>query len=64
MKYLKHIVEQNHRTIKKWTWQILDFKSYFSESATLEGIGVAKVIRKGKRTLGLCPFVQFAALAA
>jgi putative transposase len=33
-------------------------------SATLEGIEDANRIRKGQMTPGLCPFVQFAALAA
>lgn len=31
---------------------------------TLEGIEVANMIRKGQITPGLCPFAQFAALAA
>jgi hypothetical protein len=33
-------------------------------SATLEGIEVANMIRKGQLMPGLCPFAQFAALAA
>lgn len=43
---------------------MLGFKSFVSASATLEGIGVANMIRKGQMTPGLCPFDQFAALAA
>jgi putative transposase len=35
-----------------------------SASATLEGIEVANMIRKGQMTPGLCPFAQFASLAA
>jgi putative transposase len=42
---------------------ILGFKSFVSASETLEGIGVANMIRKGKMALGLCSFAQFEALA-
>jgi hypothetical protein len=34
-----------------------------SDSATLEGIEMAHMIRKGQFTPGLCPFHQFAELA-
>lgn len=64
IKYLDNIVEQGHRTIKKRIRPMLGFKSFVSASATLEGIEVANMIRKGQFTLGLCPFAQFAALAA
>ena len=57
-------VEQDHRTIKKRIRPMLGFKSFVSASATLEGIEVANMIREGQLTPGLCPFVQFAALAA
>ena len=57
-------VEQGHRTIKNRIRPMLGFKSFVSASATLEGIEVANMIRKGQFTLGLCPFAQFAALAA
>jgi putative transposase len=43
---------------------MLGFKSFVSASATLDGIEVANMIRKGQLTPGLSPFVQFAALAA
>ena len=43
---------------------MLGFKTFVSASAMLEGIEVANMIRKGQQTLGFCPFVQFAALAA
>lgn len=43
---------------------MLGFKSFASASATLEGIEVANMIRKGQFTPGLCPFAQLAALAA
>jgi putative transposase len=64
IKYLNNMVEQDHRTIKKRIRPMLGFKSFASTSATLEGIEVANMIRKGQMTLGLCPFAQFAALAA
>lgn len=64
IKYLNNIVEQDHRTIKKRIRPILGFKSFVSDSATLEGIEVASMIRKGQLTSGLCPFTQFSALAA
>jgi len=43
---------------------MLGFKSFVSASATLEDIEVANMIRKGHLTPELCPFAQFAALAA
>lgn len=64
IKYLNNMVEQDHRTIKKRIRPMLGFKSFISASATLEGIEVANMIRKGQMTSGLCPFAQFAALAA
>lgn len=63
-KYLNNMVEQDHRTIKKRIRQMLGFKSFASASATLEGIEVANMIRKWQLTPGVCPFAQFAALAA
>lgn len=63
-KYLNNMVEQDHRTIKKRIRQMLGFKSFASASATLEGIEVANMIRKRQLTPGICPFAQFAALAA
>ena len=60
---LNNIVEQDHRFIKRLTRPMLGFKSFASASATLEGIEVAHMIRKGQFTPGLCPFHQFAELA-
>lgn len=57
-------VEQDHRCIKKRIRRMLRFKSFVSASATLGGIEVANMIRKGQLTPGLSPFAQFAALAA
>lgn len=64
IKYLNNMVEQDHRSIKKRIRPMLGFKSFSSASATLEGIEVANMIRKGQLTPGMCPFAQFAALAA
>ena len=63
-KYLNNIVEQDHRFIKRQTRPMLGFKSFASASATLDGVEVAHMIRKGQFTPGLCPFQQFAELAA
>lgn len=62
--YLNNMVEEDHRTIKKRIRPMLGFKSFVSASATLQGIEVANMIRKGQITPGLGPFAQFAALAA
>ena len=64
IKHLNNMVEQDPRTIKKRIRQMLGFKSFVSASAALEGVEVANMIRKGQLTPGLCPFAQFAALAA
>ena len=64
IKYLNNIVEQDHRTIKKRIRPMLGFKSFGSASATLEGIEVANMIRKGQRTPGLCPFAKLTAMPA
>lgn len=63
-KYLNNIVEQDHRFIKRLTRPMLGFKSFDSASATLDGVEVAHMIRKGQFTPGVCPFQQFAELAA
>lgn len=63
-KYLNNIIEQDHRFIKKLTRPMQTFKSFNSASATLAGIEVAHMIRKGQfRQAGQSGFAQFAALA-
>lgn len=64
IKYLNNMVEQDHRSIKRRIRPMVGFKSFSSASATLEAIEVANMIHKGQMTPGLCPFAQFAALAA
>lgn len=61
-KFLNNIIEQDHRSIKRRIRPMLGFKSFESASATIDGIEVAQMIRKGQ--FGLCPFRQFAELAA
>lgn len=64
VKYLNNIIEQDHRFIKKLTRLMKGFKSFQSASATLDGIEVAHMIRKGQFGQGDQPaFQQFAALA-
>ncbi len=63
-KYLNNIVEQDQRFIKRRTRPMLGFKVFASAAATLDGIEVAHMIRKGQITPGLCPFRQFAELAS
>ena len=66
VKYLNNIVEQDHRAIKRQTRPMLGFKSFRSAAATLAGIELMHMIRKGQlRTRGtLCPVTQFYSLAA
>ena len=64
VKYLNNIIEQDHRFIKKITRPMQTFKSFNSAAATLAGIEVAHMIRKGQfDRLGLSGFSQFAELA-
>ena len=65
-KYLNNIVEQDHRAIKRVARPALGFKSFRSAAATLAGVELMHMIRKGQlRTTGkLRPAKQFYALAA
>jgi putative transposase len=65
-KYLNNIVEQDHRAVKRVTRPALGFKSFRSAAATLAGVEVMHMIRKGQmRVPGkLRPAHQFYALAA
>ncbi len=46
-KYLNNIMEQDHSFTNRRTRPMLGFKSYISAAATLVGIEVAHMIRKG-----------------
>jgi putative transposase len=65
VKYLNNIVEQDHRAIKRRVRPMLGFKSFWSAAATLAGIELMHMIRKGqmKATGRLRPAQQFYALA-
>jgi putative transposase len=64
VKYLNNIIEQDHRFIKRITRPMQTFKSLNSAAATLAGIEVAHMIRKGQfDRSGLSGFAQFAELA-
>ncbi len=45
-KYLNHIVEQNHRFIKKRTRSMLRFKCFDTATSTLSGVEVIHMIKK------------------
>lgn len=62
--YLNHMIEKDHRFIKKLTRPMKSFKSFQSASTTLDGIEVAHMIRtRCFRTNGRHAFQQFASLA-
>jgi putative transposase len=63
--YLNNIVEQDHRAIKRRPRPMLGFKSFWSAAATLAGIELMHMIRKGqmKASGRLRPAQQFYALA-
>ncbi|MEO1607370.1 MAG: IS6 family transposase [Pseudomonadota bacterium] len=62
-KYLNNIVEQDHRFIKRKVRPMMGFGAFASAQATLDGVEVANMIRKGQLGDG-CPFAIFAKLAA
>ncbi len=65
VKYLNNILEQDHRFIKKITKPMMGFKAFHSASATIAGIEVAHMIRKGQfANNNHSPFQVFAELAA
>jgi putative transposase len=47
MKYLNHMVEQDHQVMKRVTRPIFGFKSFVSAQATLVGIELMPMLRKG-----------------
>jgi transposase-like protein len=65
IKYLNNIVEQDHRAVKRLVRPMLGFKSFRSAAATLAGIELMHMIRKGQlRMRGkLRPAQQFYSLA-
>ena|SRR6185312_8828007 len=65
IKYLNNIVEQDHRGIKRITKTTTGFKSFESAKATLAGIELHRMLRKGQHQdcANLSIFDQFYSLA-
>jgi putative transposase len=66
IKYLNNIVEQDHRGIKRITHPMMGFKAFHSAEATLAGIELYRMLKKGqhKNASNSSAFEQFYALAA
>ncbi len=62
-KYLNNIVEQDHRFIKRITRPMLGFKSFWSARATLAGIELWRMLKKGQNKSSLPAWEQFYVLA-
>lgn len=62
-KYLNNIVEQDHGFIKRITRPMLGFKSFWSARATLAGIELWRMLKKGQNKSSLTAWQQFYALA-
>ncbi|MFV0293786.1 MAG: IS6 family transposase [Paracoccus sp. (in: a-proteobacteria)] len=64
VKYLNNILEQDHRFTKPIIKPMIGFKAFHSAEATLAGIKVAHMIRKGQiANRNRCPFQVFAEIA-
>lgn len=65
VKYLNNRVEQDHRAVKRITRPMMGFKNFVCTAATLAGIEIAHMIKKGQSILkGILPtWEQFCALA-
>lgn len=66
IKYLNNIVEQDHRGIKRITKPMMGFKAFHSAEATLSGIELCRMLKKGQHVNEKisAAFEQFYALAA
>ena len=66
IKYLNNIVEQDHRGIKRIAHPMMGFKSFNFASATIAGIKLHRMLKKGqhKNSANQSIFEQFYALAA
>ncbi|MEO8402776.1 MAG: IS6 family transposase [Gammaproteobacteria bacterium] len=66
IKYLNNIVEQDHRGIKRITKPMMGFKAFHSAEATLSGIELCRMLKKGQHinAENIFAFQQFYALAA
>jgi transposase-like protein len=63
-KYLNNIVEQDHRFIKRIIRPMLGFKSFWSARATLAGIELWRMLKKGQSKSSLPAWEQFYEIAA
>jgi putative transposase len=66
IKYLNNIIEQDHRGIKRITNPMMRFKAFHSAKATLAGIELCRMLKKGQHVdaNNSTAFEQFYALAA
>jgi putative transposase len=67
VKYLNNVVEQDHRAVKRVARPMLGFKSFEAAQATLAGIELMHMLKKGQlagAVEGVTPAAQFYALAA
>jgi putative transposase len=66
IKYLNNMVEQDHRGIKRITNPMMGFKALYSAKATLAGIELYRMLKKGQHedAKNKPAFEQFYALAA
>jgi len=68
LKYLNNIIEQDHRGVKRITRPMLGFKAFDAAQATLVGIELLHMLRKGQLEAGggqhLTTAEQFSSLAA
>lgn len=66
-KYLNNIIEQDHRNVKRITNAMLGFKNFRSAQATLKGIELVAMLKKGQQRYSskryATPAEQFYALA-
>ena len=64
VKYSNNLIEQDHRFIKKITKPMMGFNALHSAKATIDGIEIAHMIRKGQLSDENIPaYKQFMALA-
>jgi transposase-like protein len=62
-KYLNNLIEQDHRFIKRIIRPMLGFKSFGSARATLAGIELWRMLKKGQNRSFLPAWEQFYVLA-
>jgi putative transposase len=64
--YLNNMIEQDHRHIKRITKPMLGFKAFHSAKATIAGIELHRMLRKGQpiEAANMSVFEPFYALAA